>query len=53
LKADESELVHLLARREFLLMSPAERDAEIASYRKTGRWAALVEFDPEEMEEAP
>lgn len=53
LKAEDSDLVQLLARREFLLKSPAQRDEEIAKYRKTGKWTPLVEQDPEEAEDLP
>jgi hypothetical protein len=49
LKGDESELADDLARRRFLMEEPATRDAEIANYRKTGKWMRLVDYDPEEI----
>ena len=53
LKTDESDLVHMLVRRRFLLMDERRRDTEIANYSKTGKWAALVEHDPEGLEVEP
>ena len=50
LKTNESDLVRLLVRRQFLLMNEGRRDAEITNYHKTGKWASLVEHDPEEPE---
>ena len=53
LKTDESDLGRLLVRRRFLLMDERRRDAEISSYSKTGKWAPLVEDDPEQLEVEP
>jgi hypothetical protein len=52
-KTDESDLAHILARREFLLLSPTQRDTEIQSVQKSGKWMRLVEQDPEQVRDEP
>jgi hypothetical protein len=43
LKADDPDELRPLLRKEFLFLPAAKRDAEIANYRQTGKWAALLE----------
>ncbi len=47
LKADESELVRTLTRREFLNLPREQRDREITRYRETGKWGTFVQGDPD------
>jgi hypothetical protein len=53
LKADDPEELRALLRKEFLFMPAAKRDAEIASFRKTGKWAALLEDATNEPQNKP
>jgi hypothetical protein len=53
LKADDPERLRPLLRKEFLFMPAPKRDAEIASYRRTGEWAVLVEGEASEPQGKP
>jgi hypothetical protein len=53
LKADDPEELRSQLRKEFLFMPAAKRDAEIASYRKTAKWAALLEDVANEPQNKP
>ncbi len=53
LKTGESDLVAMLGRKQFLLMSEPRRDAEIANFQKTGQWSPLIDHDPEQGEIGP
>ncbi len=46
-KSDEPEIVHEMTRREFLRDEAANRDAEIANYRKTAKWRRYVDEEVE------
>ena len=51
LNVEDSELVRVLLRQEFLSLEKKERDNEIARHRKTGKWGKVVDRGPEEPDD--
>ena len=45
LNVEDSELVEMLLRQEFLSLEKADRDKEIAGFTKNGKWGRVVDRD--------
>jgi len=45
LNVEDSEFVRMLLRQELLSLEKADRDNEIESFRRTGKWGSVVDRD--------